>query len=122
MKASEFLDAEASPRRKASAFLDAPHAGTMLEAINAGPGYSNEPTAEELAPASRPARMTLTRAGQPVLQPNAPEPTARPAEPEGPTSIERAAVAAEPYVTPALKTVKAIASGYPVAETAANLA
>lgn len=39
----------------------------------------------------------------------------------GPSIVQRAAMAAEPYVTPALKTVQAVASGYPVAETAANL-
>lgn len=43
----------------------------------------------------------------------------------GITLAQRAAIAAEPYVsavTPALKTVQAVASGYPVLETAANLA
>lgn len=38
-----------------------------------------------------------------------------------PSTLQRAAMAAEPYATPALKTVQAVASGYPVAETAANL-
>ncbi|MCK9382129.1 MAG: hypothetical protein M0P95_13845 [Sulfuritalea sp.] len=44
------------------------------------------------------------------------------ADAEGPSTMQRAAMAAEPYVTPALKTVQAVATGYPVAETAANLA
>lgn len=40
---------------------------------------------------------------------------------DGPSTMQRIAMAAEPYVAPAAKTVQAVASGYPVAETAANL-
>lgn len=44
-----------------------------------------------------------------------------PIESGEPSTVQRAAMAAEPYITPALKTAQAVASGYPVAETAANL-
>lgn len=40
----------------------------------------------------------------------------------GPSLMQRAAIAAEPYVVPAAKTVQAVASGYPVLEAGANLA
>lgn len=94
----------------------------MLEAINQGLGYvdGEAPNPEELAAASRPARMTLSRGGQPTLQ-------ASPApidalEPQPNDRVRRALRATADTLAPAVKTVKAIASGYPVAETAANLA
>jgi hypothetical protein len=40
---------------------------------------------------------------------------------DGPSTMQRAAMASAPYVIPALKTAQAVASVYPVAETAANL-
>ncbi|TAJ20771.1 MAG: hypothetical protein EPO47_05095 [Rugosibacter sp.] len=43
-------------------------------------------------------------------------------ETDAPSTMQRIAMATEPYVVSAAKTVQAVASGYPVAETAANLA
>jgi hypothetical protein len=54
MRAADFLDAVDVEQQSATAFLDAP----------AGPAA---PSAEELSAAATPARMTLTRSGQPVL-------------------------------------------------------
>lgn len=42
-------------------------------------------------------------------------------ETDASSAVQRIAMAAESYVVPAAKTVQAVASGYPVAETAANL-
>lgn len=44
-----------------------------------------------------------------------------PRETDDPSTMQRIAMAAEPYVVPAAKTVQAVASGYPAVETAANL-
>jgi len=65
----------------ASAFLDAPEstsaAGAPAAPVPASafldaPAAPVEPSAEEIAAASKPARMTLTRGGQPVLQSGTP--------------------------------------------------
>jgi hypothetical protein len=92
---AEFLDAPSE--RSASAFLDAPDVGPLSRAADALDAKADEiqqqsaqqwaaldpaaqPTPEEVAAASRPARITLTRGGQPVLQPNgAPPPPMPPA-------------------------------------------
>lgn len=101
--ASAFLDDPAAPiqpsapgspngGKSATAFLDepVPQPSVLDRAIDGVRGavarfradrVGTPPTADELERAARPAAMTMTRGGQPVLQPNAPAPQPEPRAP-----------------------------------------